>query len=102
MISEKDLKNKGKKGNPFCVEGQETVERGSWRTFKPVVDRKRCIKCLTCFMYCPDSAIKIHKRGKDKGVPYVDSKYCKGCGVCSQVCPVKCIIMKRDLHRGRK
>lgn len=102
MIAEKDLKNKGRKGIPFCVQGQVTVERGSWRTFKPVVDRKKCIRCLTCFLFCPDSAIKIHNKGKDKGTPYVDSKVCKGCGVCANECPVKCIRMERDIKRGRK
>lgn len=65
---------------------------GSWRTLKPVIESKKCIKCGICWMYCPDSAIKITK---EKGAA-VDYDYCKGCGICTVECPSKAIIMKKE------
>jgi 2-oxoacid:acceptor oxidoreductase delta subunit (pyruvate/2-ketoisovalerate family) len=59
---------------------------GSWRTGKkPVRDVKKCIKCMRCWLMCPDNAIneKIE----------TDYDYCKGCGICAAECPVKCIEM---------
>lgn len=65
---------------------------GSWRTFRPVVDRDRCIHCLQCWIFCPDSSIIV----KDGKVAGVDLKHCKGCGICASVCPVKCIKMEKE------
>lgn len=58
---------------------------GGWRTLKPVHDEKKCINCLFCWIYCPDSAILV-KDGKVVGVDY---EHCKGCGICARECPVK-------------
>ncbi|MFA5613724.1 MAG: 4Fe-4S binding protein, partial [Methanoculleus sp.] len=30
---------------------------GSWRTFRPVVDREACNACGLCAQYCPDGVI---------------------------------------------
>ncbi len=60
-------------------------QTGSWRTFRPVWNEEKCIHCLFCFMFCPDSAI-IVEGGKIKGIDY---RYCKGCGICAQECPAK-------------
>jgi len=65
---------------------------GDWRTFKPVVDHEKCINCLQCWIYCPDSCIKV-KDGKMEGFNY---EHCKGCGICAKVCPVKCIKMEKE------
>ncbi len=62
---------------------------GSWKTFKPEIDLKKCIHCMRCVMYCPDICIKT-KNGKRGDV---DLDYCKGCGICVSVCPVKAIKM---------
>ena len=67
----------------------EEYHTGSWRTFKPVRDEKKCTNCLLCWIYCPDSCILVAD-GKFKEVDY---QYCKGCGICAKVCPVKCIEM---------
>ncbi|MBU0662494.1 4Fe-4S binding protein [Candidatus Micrarchaeota archaeon] len=67
---------------------------GSWATHVPVFDRKKCIKCHLCWIYCPDTAIKINKDGTTR----TDYSICKGCSVCAGVCPTKCITMKR--HEG--
>jgi 2-oxoacid:acceptor oxidoreductase delta subunit (pyruvate/2-ketoisovalerate family) len=60
-------------------------ETGSWRTFRPVLDREKCTDCLICWIYCPDSSILVEE-GKHKGF---DLEHCKGCGICAEVCPPK-------------
>jgi len=65
---------------------------GLWRTERPVIDRGRCIKCLLCWLYCPEGAVI---RGEDDGVE-VDYDYCKGCGICANECPVKAISMVEE------
>ncbi|HDD56776.1 MAG TPA: ferredoxin, partial [Nitrososphaeria archaeon] len=30
---------------------------GTWRVKKPVIDQSKCIRCLLCWVYCPDMAI---------------------------------------------
>ncbi len=58
---------------------------GGWRSMRPVFIQEKCINCLTCWAYCPDSAI-IVKDGKVVGYNY---DHCKGCGICEHECPVK-------------
>jgi pyruvate ferredoxin oxidoreductase delta subunit len=96
LIKEKNIHNAGKKGIPFAVEEQKLIERGNWRTFMPVVDYKKCIKCGMCWLHCPDSAYTFNK----KGFPECDGKVCKGCLLCITVCPVKAISAKQQ--RGLK
>ena len=31
---------------------------GDWRSERPIHIPEKCIHCLTCFMYCPDSATR--------------------------------------------
>tara|TARA_Y100000310_G_C20690677_1_gene821979 strand:- start:3178 stop:3450 length:273 start_codon:yes stop_codon:yes gene_type:complete len=87
MLDEKKLKNEGKKGVPYCKAGLGK-DMSTWRVSTPVIDYKKCIKCLTCWMHCPDVAYKVVK-----GSPKLISKNCKGCGICAEHCPVKCIKM---------
>ena len=63
----------------------EEYETGSWRTFRPLWHEDRCIQCLRCWIYCPDSAIML-KDGKVVGIDYV---HCKGCAICAHECPTK-------------
>ena len=30
------------------------TKTGAWRTFVPVFDHKKCIKCSLCEIYCPE------------------------------------------------
>jgi len=65
---------------------------GGWRTLKPEINRDKCIKCVTCWQFCPDNSIKMDKEGK----AVVDYDFCKGCGICARECPVKCIIITKE------
>ena len=55
---------------------------GLWRIFKPVIDRKQCVNCLLCWLYCPEGAIERTPEGLR-----INYEYCKGCGICSNECP---------------
>ena len=61
---------------------------GTWRTYKPVVDRELCNECGLCRMYCPDAVIDVELN--------IDLEYCKGCGICAKECPKKAITMVRE------
>ena len=63
----------------------KNFETGDWRTLRPIKDEKKCINCLNCWIWCPDSAIIV----KDGKMVSIDYRYCKGCGICARVCPPK-------------
>ncbi|AHF80932.1 3-methyl-2-oxobutanoate dehydrogenase subunit delta [Thermococcus paralvinellae] len=65
---------------------------GDWRTFIPVVDESKCIKCYICWKFCPEPSIYI----KEDGYVAIDYDYCKGCGICANECPTKAITMVRE------
>lgn len=87
-MKEEEIKYAGAKGVPTVRKGgtAEQVSREGWRVYRPVVDYAKCIKCKTCYVFCPDSAIKWID-----GKPVFDYKMCKGCLVCESECPVKAI-----------
>ncbi len=91
-----EIEYKGKEGIPYIEAKGSSVKRntGSWRIFRPVIDKKKCIKCRQCWISCPESAIKIDKNGH----PKIDYSICKGCLVCADVCPVRCIKKVRETH----
>jgi len=63
---------------------------GGWRTgVKPEVDLAKCVDCLLCWVYCPDSAIELD------GTTFIGFDYdvCKGCELCAEVCPEDAIAM---------
>jgi len=64
---------------------------GDWRAFRPIVDETKCVNCLLCWIYCPDSSIVR----KEKFVA-INYDYCKGCGICAAECPTKAIRMEEE------
>jgi 2-oxoacid:acceptor oxidoreductase delta subunit (pyruvate/2-ketoisovalerate family) len=63
---------------------------GGWRTGeKPAVELAKCVNCLLCWLYCPDSAILL----EGETFTGFDLDYCKGCAICAEVCPVEAIAM---------
>jgi 2-oxoacid:acceptor oxidoreductase delta subunit (pyruvate/2-ketoisovalerate family) len=63
---------------------------GSYRTgVRPEADLSKCVNCLLCWVYCPDSAIQLD------GTEFVgiDLDFCKGCEICAEVCPTAAIEM---------
>jgi 2-oxoacid:acceptor oxidoreductase delta subunit (pyruvate/2-ketoisovalerate family) len=68
---------------------------GGWRTgLKPEVDLSACVNCLLCWLYCPDTAVRI----EDGTFLGFDEDYCKGCELCAAVCPTGAVRMVRDEH----
>jgi 2-oxoacid:acceptor oxidoreductase delta subunit (pyruvate/2-ketoisovalerate family) len=68
----------------------EYARTGSWRTgLKPSADLSRCVDCLLCWLYCPDSAVVLD------GTTFAgfDLDVCKGCEICSEMCPAEAIAM---------
>ena len=64
---------------------------GSWRTFRPIVDKEKCIGCGTCKKFCPDVSIEIIE-----GKAVVDYDHCKGCLICKSICPVGAISSEEE------
>ena len=79
---------------------------GTWRTFKPVIDYNKCIRCMVCWDFCPEPSI-YKEDGSEKPapnealkklpVPVIDYDYCKGCGICVNECPVKAIEFVKEV-----
>ncbi len=68
----------------------EQPHTGSWRTgLRPEVDLARCVDCLLCWLYCPDSAVLLD--GTD--FAGFDHDFCKGCEICAEACPTGAIQM---------
>jgi 2-oxoacid:acceptor oxidoreductase delta subunit (pyruvate/2-ketoisovalerate family) len=69
------------------------TQTGGWRTgLKPAVDLSRCVNCLLCWLYCPDSAVQL------EGTAFsgFDLDVCKGCEICAEICPVDAIAMVEE------
>jgi 2-oxoacid:acceptor oxidoreductase delta subunit (pyruvate/2-ketoisovalerate family) len=99
MIEEKKLVYERVRGVPHIREPGSSVRRntGEWRMFRPEINLGRCIRCKTCWMVCPESAIDW-KRGSSSEGPVIDYQLCKGCLVCFNECPVKAITREVEHH----
>jgi len=87
---------KGIKDLPITPLSTPTIasmgKTGSWRTFRPIIDTKKCTHCLLCWIFCPEGCI-----GRlEDDMPEINYDYCKGCGVCANECRLGAIKMKRE------
>ncbi len=48
---------------------------------RAVIQRDKCVRCLTCYRVCPYRAIILNAR------PYVVPEACERCGICAAECP---------------
>ncbi len=62
--------------------GQGTARAPQGRA---VVDRGRCVLCLTCYRVCPHRAITYDNRA------HIEEIACQGCGTCASECPQEAI-----------
>lgn len=74
---------------------EEFHSNQDWRNNKPVWDNEKCVKCGICYLFCPDSAVRMD----DDGYYQLELDYCKGCGLCSRQCPTGCISMEEEVAK---
>ena len=74
---------------PVGDTGMYILDTASWRVFRPVMDKEKCVECGMCLTYCPVNAIV----GREDNTYEITYEYCKGCGICAQECPRKAIEM---------
>jgi len=73
-----------------CKPGTTRANKtGGWRTYRPVFDYDKCIKCKLCELLCPESSVLP----RDDGFYEFDYDFCKGCGICANECPKQAIKM---------
>jgi 2-oxoacid:acceptor oxidoreductase delta subunit (pyruvate/2-ketoisovalerate family) len=70
-------------------------QTGSWRTFRPVIDEGKCVKCGICEMYCPDRTIRVVGTGNNRKA-VIDYVHCKGCMICAEMCTKGAIRTERE------
>ncbi len=63
-----------------------------------VVDKDKCVACLTCLRSCPFGAPQISNDlqsiGGINGAAHIESALCQGCGLCTASCPASAIELK--------
>ncbi|APG25472.1 2-oxoacid:acceptor oxidoreductase family protein [Syntrophotalea acetylenica] len=76
----------------------QLVKTGLWRTHRPVIDSKKCHRCLKCRALCPENVITA----AEDGLPVIDYDHCKGCLVCAASCPLKAIRVIPEAQAGKE
>ena len=73
---------------PIGDEGMYILDTASWRVYRPVMNKEKCIDCGMCLASCPVNAVTAV--GKRFEITY---DYCKGCGICANECKKGAIAM---------
>jgi pyruvate ferredoxin oxidoreductase delta subunit len=73
-----------------CWKSSTEYKTGDWRSYKPIWNSEKCIRCMFCHIYCPEGAIKYDTEANIMVYKY---DFCKGCGICANECPVSAIEM---------
>jgi pyruvate ferredoxin oxidoreductase delta subunit len=86
-MREDEIKYEYEKGVPaFPASGSsKKKDMKSWRVNKPSIDYSKCVRCKTCWLFCPESAIEWAQK------PVIQYARCKGCLICYNECPAKAI-----------
>ena len=90
MIPDEEIKHDAKKSP---VEHASDAEKKSMRRiFKPVIDMKKCTKCMICVAVCPENTITVAKEA-----PLIEYPSCTGCLICLRECPYSAIAEEREI-----
>jgi 2-oxoacid:acceptor oxidoreductase delta subunit (pyruvate/2-ketoisovalerate family) len=82
--------NELRTGGVVVPDEESRPQTGGWRTgVKPEADLSKCVNCLLCWLYCPDSAVELDRTT----FTGFDLTYCKGCEICAEICPVDAVTM---------
>jgi len=76
----------------YAIANSPERKTGSWRQFRPVLQRQRCSRCWICFVRCPEAAITLDP----EDYPVVDYEVCKGCLLCAHECPTQAFSIARE------
>ena len=74
--------------------GAVEYETGDWKSQRPIWDKKKCIKCGICYIFCPEACIQEDA----EGFFVADLGYCKGCGICAHECWPGAISMAEEVE----
>lgn len=79
--------------NDLCPIATDLIvmKTGDWRSERPIVLRSKCVKCATCWAFCPTQCIVEKPTWFEAGL-----ETCKGCGICATECPHHAIIMVEE------
>jgi len=79
--------------NDICPIATDLIvmKTGEWRSEQPMVLRSKCVKCGTCWAFCPVQCIVEKPTWFE-----ADLATCKGCGICAAECPHQAIIMVEE------
>lgn len=68
---------------------------------KPVINRRKCVKCGMCVKICPANPKAVNWDNGDVSRPPVHNyHFCIRCYCCQEVCPEKAIFIKKPLLRS--
>lgn len=84
-------------GPRYCACKGVPASRGAdliMREFIPKINKEKCTKCGSCWMFCPLGVIYED----DDGYFCVDEEYCRACGICAKECPTQAIEMAREIQ----
>jgi len=76
---------------PYMVPKKFAKFMGNFISALPVMDKKKCTKCMTCIKACPMKAIEL------KNIPKVDKSKCILCLCCNELCPENAVKIRYSI-----